>query len=234
MPVYRLDRRPLFPPPQQADEDGLLAVGGDLSVPRLLEAYRNGIFPWFEPGEELLWWCPDPRLILEPDQVNVSRSLRATIRKGTYQVRFDTAFRRVIHACAATPRVHEHGTWISSDIERSYSALHELGFAHSMESWAGDELVGGLYGVCMGRAFFGESMFALRPDASKVALVALCEACRRYGITMIDCQIASAHLVSLGAREISRAEFLARLKEALTFPNPPGSWTNSPSRPEPT
>ncbi|MDB5351370.1 MAG: aat [Planctomycetota bacterium] len=227
MPIYRLDRRPLFPPPEHAEPDGLLAVGGDLSVPRLLEAYRNGIFPWFEPGEELLWWSPDPRLILEPEQIQVSRSLRATIRKGTYEVRFDTAFRRVIHACAATPRRHEDGTWISNDIELAYSALHDLGFAHSVESWSGDDLVGGLYGLCLGRAFFGESMFSLRPDASKVALVALGDACRQRGVTLIDCQITSAHLLSLGAREIPRDEFLARVRDAVKAPNPPGSWTKS-------
>jgi leucyl/phenylalanyl-tRNA---protein transferase len=226
MPIYRLDPRiPLFPPPEEAEEDGLLAVGGDLSVPRLLEAYRNGIFPWFEPGEEPLWWCPSPRLILEPGRVVVSRSLRATIRKGRFAVRVDTAFRDVIHACAAIKRVHEDGTWISSDIQRSYSKLFDLGYAHSFETWRDGKLVGGLYGVCIGRAFFGESMFAKETDASKVAVVALGEECTRRQIAFIDCQITSAHLISLGAFEVSRSEFLSHLRAAVKHPDPPGRWT---------
>ena len=226
MAIYRLDRRiPLFPPPEEAEPEGLIAVGGDLSVPRLLEAYRNGIFPWFEPGEELLWWSPDPRLILEPDRMQASRSLRATIRKGTYETRIDTAFSEVIHACSTIRRKHEDGTWISRDIERAYGRLYDLGFAHSIESWAGDELVGGLYGVCIGRAFFGESMFARRSDASKVAVAALCDQCRSRGIEFIDCQVKTEHLLSLGAHEVPRSEFLARLRKAVTAPNPPGRWT---------
>lgn len=232
MPIYRLDKRPVFPPPELAEPDGLLAVGGDLSVPRLLEAYRNGIFPWYEPGEMPLWWCPDPRLILEPASIKVSRSLRATIRKQVYEVRFDTAFERVIHACAAIKRKHEDGTWISSDIERAYSALHKHGLAHSIESWAGDELVGGLYGVCLGATFFGESMFAHGPDASKVALVALAEECVRRGITMIDCQVTTSHLMSMGATEISRDEFLRRLDMGNAMPTRPGLWTR-PTQPPP-
>ncbi len=232
MPIYRLDRRPLFPPPDHAEPDGLIAVGGDLSVPRLLEAYRNGIFPWFEPDEELMWWSPDPRLILEPGRIHVSRSLRATIRKGTFRVAFDTAFRRVIHACAATKRKHEDGTWISEGIEASYSALHDLGHSHSVESWSGGDLVGGLYGVSLGRAFFGESMFSHRSDASKVALVALAEECERRGIVMIDCQITSAHLLSLGAHEVPRREFLSRLREAVKAPQPSGSWSSAKSTPD--
>lgn len=232
MPIYRLDRRvPLFPPPEHAEEDGLLAVGGDLSVPRLLEAYRNGIFPWFEPGEEPLWWCPSPRLILEPSGLVVSRSLRATLRKGLFEVRLDTAFGDVIHGCAAIKRAHEDGTWIGRDIERSYTKLFDLGYAHSFEAWSGGELVGGLYGVCLGRAFFGESMFARKTDASKVAVVALAEECARREIAFIDCQITSAHLLSLGAFEVPRAEFLSRLRAAVGQPNPPGRWTIAPKRP---
>ncbi len=224
MPVYQLDRRPIFPPPEEAEPDGLLAVGGDLSVPRLLEAYRNGIFPWYEPDEEILWWCPDPRLVLFPGEIRVSRSLRATIRKGVYEVRFDTAFRRVIQSCRATPRKHEDGTWISPDIVNAYSALHDLGHAHSVESWIGDELVGGLYGVCLGRTFFGESMFALRPDASKVALVSLARELIDRNMDMIDCQVPTNHLQSLGAKEIPRSEFLARLRSGLKTPIAPQSW----------
>jgi leucyl/phenylalanyl-tRNA--protein transferase len=227
MPVYRLDRRiPIFPSPEEAEPDGLIAVGGDLSVPRLLEAYSNGIFPWFEPGEELLWWSPDPRLILEPGKLRVSRSLRATIRKGTYETRFDTAFRDVIQGCASIKRKHEDGTWISRDIKRAYGELHDLGLAHSIESWADGELVGGLYGVRLGAAFFGESMFAKRTDASKVAVAALCDQCLKRGIEFIDCQIRSEHLISLGAETISRTEFLARLQTTNAQDFEPGSWAD--------
>jgi leucyl/phenylalanyl-tRNA---protein transferase len=223
-PVYRLDRRPLFPPPEKARGDGLLAVGGDLSVPRLLEAYRSGIFPWFDPGEPILWWCPDPRLVLDPAELRVSRSLRATLRKGTYRVSFDVAFARVIRGCAAAPRPGQEGTWITPEVEAAYAALHEQGYAHSVETWAGAELAGGLYGVQLGPCFFGESMFALRPDASKVALVALADDLRSRGIGLIDCQVTTGHLLSLGAREIPRAEFLRRLREAPDDPIPRGSW----------
>ena len=229
MPIYRLDRRiPLFPPPEEAEPDGLIAVGGDLSAPRLLEAYRQGIFPWFEPGGEPLWWSPDPRLILVPEEVRVARSLRATIRKGAYETRFDTAFRDVIHGCSAIKRAHEDGTWIGRDIERSYSHLFDLGYAHSIESWQGGELAGGLYGVCIGRAFFGESMFARKADASKVAVAALCRECSRRGIGFIDCQVTTEHLLTLGAREVPRAKFLAMLRNAVLAPDPPGRW-ESPS-----
>ena len=230
MPIYRLHPRyPDFPPPEEAEPDGLIAVGGDLSAPRLLEAYRNGIFPWYEPGDTPLWWCPDPRLILAPAEIRVSRSLRATIRKGIYTVRFDTAFRRVIHSCAAIKRAHEDGTWIGSDIERAYAKLHDLGHAHSIETWAGDDLVGGLYGISLGRAFFGESMFAMQPDASKVALVALAGELARRGVDFIDCQVTTEHLMSLGAVEVPRSEFLARLRLAVAAPWTPGRW----SSPEP-
>ena len=224
-PVYLLDRRPLFPPPERARPDGLLAVGGDLSVSRLLEAYRHGIFPWFEGDEPILWWCPDPRLVLDPAELKVSRSLRATLRKGLYRTRCDTAFARVVRACAAAPRKDQAGTWISPAIAAAYTELHRLGYAHSVESWAGADLVGGLYGVQLGRCFFGESMFALRPDASKVALVALAERLLVRGVRLIDCQVTTAHLLSLGAREIPRAVFLRRLEEAVDQPTPPERWS---------
>jgi leucyl/phenylalanyl-tRNA--protein transferase len=227
-PVYFLDERPVFPPPELARGDGLLAVGGDLAVPRLLEAYRNGIFPWYEEGEPILWWSPDPRLVLVPDEFRASRSLRAVLRKGTYEVTFDTTFARVIRACAATPRKHEDGTWITPEVEASYTALHDLGFAHSVETWSRGELVGGLYGVHLGRCFFGESMFALRPDASKVALAALVDVLRSRETHLIDCQVTSEHLLSLGAREVPRAEFLRRLREALRHPTRRERWPRSP------
>lgn len=230
MPVYRLDRRiHLFPPPEEAEADGLIAVGGDLSVPRLLEAYRNGIFPWFEPGQEPLWWSPDPRLVLFPQEVRISRSLRATIRKGIFETRFDTSFGEVIHGCASIKRKHEDGTWIGSEIERSYSRLFELGFAHSIESWHAGELAGGLYGVCIGQAFFGESMFARKTDASKVAVAALCEECERRGIGFIDCQVTTEHLLSLGAREVPRVDFLTKLRSAIQAPAAPGRWLTAHS-----
>lgn len=228
MPIYRLHPTfPNFPPAEHAEPEGLLAVGGDLSVPRLLEAYRNGIFPWFEPREEILWWSPDPRLILEPSKVVISRSLRATIRKKTYETRFDTAFREVIHGCSSIKRKHEDGTWISREIENAYGALFDLGFAHSVESWHNGELVGGLYGVNLGQAFFGESMFAKKSDASKVAVAALCAECLRRGIQFIDCQVTTEHLMSLGAAEISRDEFQARLRNAVDHVVPSGRWSST-------
>jgi leucyl/phenylalanyl-tRNA---protein transferase len=226
-PVYLLDERPLFPPPGRARGDGLLAVGGDLSVPRLLEAYRNGIFPWYEEGEPILWWSPDPRLVLVPDEFRASRSLRAVIRKGTYDVSFDTAFARVVRACAKTPRKHEDGTWITPEVESSYTALHEMGYAHSVETWFRGELVGGLYGVHLGLCFFGESMFSAKADASKVALAALVDHLRSRGTHLIDCQVTSEHLLSLGAREIPRAEFLRLLRDALRHPTSRGRWTRT-------
>jgi leucyl/phenylalanyl-tRNA--protein transferase len=219
--------RASFPPPEGADADGLVAVGGDLSVPRLLEAYRRGIFPWYEEGGPILWWSPDPRLVLEPGEFRASRSLRGTIRKGTYEVRFDTAFAEVIRACAETKRLHEEGTWITPEVQSAYTLLHELGYAHSIESWSGGGLAGGLYGLLIGRCFFGESMFSRRDDASKVALAALVERLKAMDVDLIDCQVTSAHLLSLGAREIPRAEFLRRLREALRHPTRPEKWTGA-------
>lgn len=225
MPVFRLIAAPIFPPPEQAEPDGLLAVGGDLSAGRLLQAYRCGIFPWFEPGEEILWWSPDPRLVLDTDALHVSRSLQKTLRRGTFTVRFDTAFAQVIHACAATKRRHEDGTWISPEMEAAYTHLHELGYAHSAETWAGDELVGGVYGIHLGGCFFGESMFSTRTDASKVALVGLVGRLKDRGVRMLDCQVTSPHMLSLGAREIPRVEFLQRLHAGLLRPDQPERWS---------
>lgn len=232
MPVYRLGPLPVFPPPEEAEPEGLLAIGGDLSVPRLLEAYRRGIFPWYDEPP-ILWWCPDPRLVLLPSELRVSRSLRATMRKGTFEVRFDTAFRDVILACGTIRRRHEEGTWINPAIIRAYSALHGLGFAHSAESWADGELVGGLYGVCLGRCFFGESMFARRSDASKVALAGLVGELVRRGVELIDCQVTTEHLLRLGAREMPRREFLSRLEHLVASPTPLGPWTHRPDADRP-
>jgi leucyl/phenylalanyl-tRNA--protein transferase len=225
-PVPRLGWWVRFPDPSQARRDGLLAVGGDLSVRRLLAAYRRGIFPWYEPGEPILWWSPDPRLILEPSEFHLSRSLRAVLRKGEYQVTFDRAFAQVIRACARVPRRGEVGTWIGPKMERAYCRLHAKGFAHSVETWRGGILCGGLYGIALGRCFFGESMFSARDNASKVALAALVDRMRSLNIELIDCQVTTEHLVSLGAKEIPRAEFLRRLDEALRHPTPPELWRN--------
>jgi leucyl/phenylalanyl-tRNA--protein transferase len=225
MPIYQLDDRHVFPPPDHAEPGGLLAVGGDLSPGRLLRAYAMGIFPWYEEGEPILWWSPDPRLILEPAAFHVSRSLRRTLRRGRFTTRLDSAFPAVIHACAATPRRGQNGTWITPEMEVAYIRLYELGFAHCAEAWEGDELVGAIYGIALGGCFFGESMFSTRDDASKVAMVALTEALRAREIDLIDCQVTSDHLLRLGAREVPRREFLRRLDQALRLPTARARWT---------
>jgi leucyl/phenylalanyl-tRNA--protein transferase len=215
VPIFRLPREIVFPDPELAEPDGLLAVGGDLSPERLLAAYAAGIFPWFGEGSPILWWSPDPRFALEPGWVHVSQSLRRTIRRGRYRVSADEAFERVIRRCAATARPGQDGTWITGEMIDAYLRLHRLGFAHSFEAWEGEALAGGLYGVSLGAAFFGESMFADRPDASKVAFVRAVEWLARQGIELVDAQVRTEHLVRFGARELPRAEFLGRLEHAL-------------------
>ena len=197
-----------FPNPAHAlrDPDGLLAVGGDLSPERILSAYRSGIFPWFNPGDPILWWSPNPRTVVFPTQLHLSKSLRKTLRKGQYSVTFDHCFSEVMRACAA-PRDYADGTWISDDIIAGYSALHERGFAHSVEVWQDDLLVGGLYGIALGRVFFGESMFSRADNASKVGFAHLVRQLRAWDFQLIDCQVANEHLFSLGAIEIPREEF---------------------------
>ncbi|HEV3165519.1 MAG TPA: leucyl/phenylalanyl-tRNA--protein transferase [Isosphaeraceae bacterium] len=224
MGIPRLTDKIVFPRPERTDASGIVAYGGDLSVDRLLEAYRQGIFPWSAPDEPLFWWCPDPRLVLVPSELKVSRSLRAVVRKGIYTIRCDTAFSAVIHACSVVDRPGEDGTWISAEVERAYTALHRLGYAHSVEAWFGDELAGGLYGVQLGRCFFGESMFSRQRDASKVALIALCQRCQAHELDLIDCQVTTEHLLSLGAREIPRTEFLGKLRGALKYPTDREFW----------
>jgi leucyl/phenylalanyl-tRNA--protein transferase len=189
------------------DPDGLLAVGGDLSPRRLLAAYRQGIFPWYSDGQPILWWSPDPRAVLYPSDIRVSRSLRKVIRQRRFQVRTDTAFEQVVQACAA-PRPRQQGTWITADMAAAYATLHRYGAAHSVETWRSGALVGGLYGVVLGAVFFGESMFSLEPDASKVALVALAS----MGFRLIDCQVPSEHLTRLGAVNIPRTRFVEHLR----------------------
>lgn len=220
--LYLLDDTPPdlpFPDPNEAEEEpnGLLAVGGDLTARRLLEAYRNGIFPWFSEGQPILWWSPDPRMVLFPDELQVSRSLRKTLRRGRFELSFDRAFEDVIRACAG-PRRDDDSTWLLPEMIAAYSELHRLGLAHSVETWQDGELVGGLYGVSLGNAFFGESMFHRVRDASKAALVYLAERCRQAGFAFIDCQVYTEHLHSLGARDIPRRQFLARLHDALQQP----------------
>ena len=222
MPVYRLTKALVFPPVEHA-ESGLLAVGGDLSTERLLLAYRSGIFPWFD-GNLPLWHSPDPRCVIPVDKLHVGRTLRRVIAKGTYEVRFDSSFDRVIRACKATPRPGQDGTWITDDMERAYLRLHELGYAHSVEAWEGSELAGGLYGVSLGRMFFGESMFSWRDNASKVALVALVEKVAGWGFRLIDAQVPTPHTVAMGAEEWPRPRFLAALNEALGHPTRQGNW----------
>lgn len=219
MPVYRLTKKLAFPPPERAEDDGLLAVGGDLSVERLLLAYSMGIFPWYSDGYPILWWSPDPRLVLIPRELKVSKTLKQTVRQGRFRVSTNEAFEKVIRGCATAKRKDEQGTWITEDMIKAYIRLHHAGHAHSVESWDGDELAGGLYGVMMGRAFFGESMFAKKTDASKVAFAVYAEELARKGFELIDCQVTTEHLKRFGAKEIPRAEFLKRLEKALSTKN---------------
>ncbi len=224
MPVFRLGRELDFPPVEWTGEDGLLAVGGDLRPERLLLAYSQGIFPWHEDRLGPWWYSPDPRMVLTPDRLHVSKSLRKTLRRGRFRLSLDEAFPAVIAACAEIPRRHEDGTWISPRFERAYGELHGLGYAHSVEAWQGHELVGGLYGLSLGAAFFGESMFAHAPDASKVAFVTLVEQLGRWGFTLIDCQVHTGHLERLGAEEWPRERYLAALAEALRLSTRRGPW----------
>jgi len=216
---------PCFPPIDEAEEDGLLAIGGDLSQERLLEAYRNGIFPWYEVGQPILWWSPDPRLILIPKELKISRSLRKILRKEIYEIRFDTSFEKVIKACADVRIEQGENTWIIPEMQNAYIELYKGGFAHSVESWSNGKLAGGLYGISLGQCFFGESMFSTKNDSSKVALVALVEFSKIVGIKMIDCQMTTKHLLSLGAREVKRRVFVENLKYFLEKPSITGNWS---------
>jgi leucyl/phenylalanyl-tRNA--protein transferase len=223
MAVHALGRALAFPPVEEA-EDGLLAVGGDLSSERLLLAYRSGIFPWYDERVPILWHSPDPRCVLPLDRLHVGRTLRRVIAKGTYEVRFDTAFERVIRACQKTPRPGQDGTWITEEMARAYVKLHRIGYAHSVEAWRGGELAGGLYGVSLGRMFFGESMFAWQPNASKVALVCLARRVHGWGFPVIDAQVPTPHTLSMGAEEWPRAKFIDLLRRELEYPTRQGSW----------
>lgn len=226
MPIYLLGDDPnLFPPPERADRTGLLAVGGDLSPERLLAAYSRGIFPWYNEGQPLLWHSPNPRFVLEPAKLHVGRSLRKTLKAGVYDIRWDTAFADVIAACARVPRPGQDGTWITDEMQRAYVTLHELGYAHSVEAWAGGELKGGFYGVSLGAAFFGESMFAHAPDASKVAFVTAVERFQAWGFHFIDCQVETEHLARFGAGPWPRKHFLEALARSQREPTRRGRWS---------
>ena len=225
MPIYALDGEVLFPDPEHADPSGLIAVGGDLEPSRLLQAYASGIFPWYSEGQPILWHSPDPRFVLFPNEMHVSRSLRQSMRKGTFRVTLDEAFEEVIHRCAGTPRPDQDGTWITDQMLNGYMDLHQLGFAHSAEAWSGDVLVGGLYGVSLGSLFFGESMFADRSDASKVAFATLVDQLLRWDFSLIDSQVHTDHLERFGAVEISRTRYLSLLRTALSEDTRRGRWS---------
>lgn len=214
-----------FPPVHRAmdEPNGLLAAGGGLSATRLLAAYSRGIFPWFSEGDPVLWWCPDPRMVLPTDAVHVSQSLKRRLRRADYEITFDRAFTDVLQACAA-PRRHEHGTWLVPSMRRAYQLLYERGAAHSLEVWMDSQLAGGLYGVALGRMFYGESMFSRRTDASKIALVVLSAQLSKWGFPMVDCQMQTTHLATMGAREISRNTFVKSVAELVVKPPVPLPW----------
>ena len=217
-----------FPPVERAlkDPNGLLAAGGELSVERLLAAYRRGIFPWYSGDEPILWWSPDPRMVLYCAELKVSRSLAKSVRNKGYEVRLDTAFRDVLSGCAGARR-DGGGTWLGEDMRRAYFALHRAGYAHSVEAWGKGELLGGLYGVALGRMFYGESMFSRATDASKVALVGLVGELRARGFPLVDCQVRTPLLASLGAREIPRRSFLREIAALVHYDAPPGKWSRT-------
>ncbi len=216
----------VFPPLEAAltEPNGLLAAGGDLTPERVIAAYRRGIYPWYSTGEPILWWSPHPRMVLFPDEFRITRSLAKTLRNASYEIRLDTAFASVVNACAGAPREGQAGTWITREMRQAYVELHRRGFGHSVETWIDGELVGGLYGIAIGQAFYGESMFSLKRDASKIALAHLCAHLTHRGFGIIDCQMETRHLASLGARPIARSEFAERLDVLCLDGDPPGTW----------
>lgn len=224
MTVFLLPDEPVFPPAEEAEPDGLIAIGGDLSPARLLNAYAQGIFPWFDDGSDIFWYSPDPRMILFPDRFKAPKSLIRTVQKNIFEIRFDTSFYEVIRACADTARPDQEGTWISNRFIEAYSTLYDMGIGHSVEVFLNDSLAGGLYGISLGEVFFGESMFHTVNDASKVAFYALVERSKQWRIRLIDCQISTKHLANLGATEVPRAEYLLLLKESLNRPTLNGRW----------
>ena len=224
MPVFRIPDELIFPDPNLADEDGLLGVGGDLSAERLLMAYANGIFPWYSEGEPIMWWSPDPRCVLFPARLKISKSLGDSIRRKNFTVTFDSCFKEVIEHCSAVKRKGQQGTWITSEMQEAYIGLYIQGFAHSVEVFMDGELAGGLYGVALGTIYCGESMFHLRPDASKIAFYHLVQRLLQWKFVMIDCQVTNKHLLSLGAEEIPRGEFLHVVRQNIGAEGHYGSW----------
>lgn len=225
MPVFRLTDDILFPRPSLAEENGLLAIGGDLSAARLVAAYRLGIFPWFSEGDPILWWSTSPRLVIYPESFRVPKRLARYMRKPLYEVSFDRAFEQVITLCATVKRPEEEGTWITKEMKEAYCRLHQLGFAHSVECWHGKSLAGGLYGVALDRVFFGESMFTIMPNGSRIALASLVHHLKKENFRLIDCQMKTDHLLRYGACEISGEEFRAHLREFVRTTIPEGKWT---------
>jgi leucyl/phenylalanyl-tRNA--protein transferase len=215
MPLFVLEKELFFPPVHLSEPDGLLAMGGDLSPERLLLAYRNGIFPWYE-GEPILWWCPDPRFVLFPDNLKISRSMQTLFKKNYFEFSTNTAFKEVIHNCKQTKRPGQSGTWITNEVEKAYINMHRLGYAHSAEAWKDGILIGGLYGIKLGKVFFGESMFSGESNASKFAFIKYVQQLKQEGIELIDCQVYTGHLESLGARMITRENFVSRLNLLIT------------------
>ena len=224
MPVFRLSKRLVFPRPELSEEDGLLAVGGDLSPERLVLAYSNGIFPWYDETSPILWWSPDPRLVFHPEAFRVHRRLARTMRSGKFTWTADTDFNGVIRGCAESPRPGQEGTWIIPPMIEAYERLHELGIAHSIECWCGDGLAGGLYGVGIGACFFAESMFSRRTDASKTAMAILAAQCRRLSIRLIDAQMPTSHLLFMGGVVMPRADYLGVVSGLARKPAPKGKW----------
>jgi leucyl/phenylalanyl-tRNA--protein transferase len=224
VPVFRLTEELVFPDPALAEEGGLLAVGGDLRPERVVLAYRQGIFPWYSEGRPILWWCPAPRFVLLPDELHVGRTLRRAIKRSELRITLDTDFPAVIGRCAEAERAGQRGTWITDDVRAAFTELHRRGLAHSVEAWDGDRLVGGLYGLALGSVFFGESMFADAPDASKIAFVRLVDQLRAWGFDLIDCQVHTSHLERFGARYVAIEEFMARLHEGVAKASRVGRW----------
>lgn len=224
--MYWLTEELTFPHPKYASSEGLLAAGGDLSPQRILFAYENGIFPWYNEGEPILWWSPNPRFVLYPSEIKVSKSMRQVFRKKSFRLSFDQAFEQVIEACAVIPREGQEGTWLTEEMKAAYIHLHHLGFAHSLETWQGEQLVGGLYGLSLGNCFFGESMFAKVSNASKAALIVLAKTLEEKGFKMIDCQSETKHLRTMGAKFIDQATFLRYLEENKQIRTLRGSWGN--------
>jgi len=225
MPVYELDPYYMaFPPADHANPDGLLAVGGKLTEDWLLIAYQNGIFPWFSEGDPIMWWSPDPRFVLKPENIKVSKSMRPYLNSKKYTFKLDSDFEQVIEKCSIIPRQGQNGTWITNHMKDAYVALHKIGMAHSSEVWEGQEIIGGLYGVSIGRMFFGESMFSEKANASKLALIRLCRWLGHNGFGLIDCQIYSEHLERMGAEYMSRNSFVDKLEELIEKSSLRGSW----------